>query len=399
MGSVGKAIRLFGIHAGLFLCACSSAPTPMPITIPVEAPRPRRPVSTASAASVQIDQIRKSFQLPSLAIAEFQDGRMVEAGFSGLRKLGAPARIQPDDQFHLGSCTKAMTATLIGMLVEEGRVFWNEPLSEIFPDMKMDPAFRDVTVEMLSSHRGGISARIMPLLSASLWRRLEDPALSPTAGRALFARAVLGVPPEAKPGLRYIYGNGGYVVLGAIIDRVSGMSWESFIQERLFTPLRMQSCGFGPPGTIDAEVPDQPWGHVLREGKLVPVAPNFQGDYPPFLNSAARVHCSLPDWAKFLQMHSDGFNGKKELLLEPQSFVKLHTPYPGQEYTYGGWIRMEREWAGGPVLTHRGSNTFSSSQVWIGPLKNLIFVGASGADNQETEAAMTESMDYLLRQL
>ena len=79
----------------------------------------------------------------------------------------------------------------------------------------------------------------------------------------------------------------------------------------------------------------------------------------------------MADWAKFLQMHIDGLNGKSTKMLKAESFNKLHESYPGQEYTYGAWIRAERSW-GGTVYNHTGSNNYNFVNVWLAPQKDLI---------------------------
>ena len=189
------------------------------------------------------------------------------------------------------------------------------------------------------------------------------------------------------------------MILGSVIEEVTHTSWSvSFIQLRLFEPLKMISCGFGAAGDPNATIPDEPWGHETKDSKLVPVPPDLKGDNPPAMNSAARVHCSFADWVKFLQMHVDGFNGKQGLLLKSATFKKLLTPYPRQEYTYGGGvILLNRSWAGGPVLFHQGSNTLSFSQVWIAPLKNAFFMGASNASNDAARKAVPAAVKFMLK--
>ena len=317
--------------------------------------------------------------------------QIVDSAFTGVRKVGDPTSIKSTDEFHLGSCTKAMTATLIGMLVDEGKLRWNSTLSELFPEIKMDDGYKTVTIEMIGAHRAGFPANVT---DSALWNSLWSK--DSLTGRKLVLASVLASAPTTAPGTQYVYSNVGYMVLGSVVDRMSGTDWESFIQKRLFDPLGMSSCGFGPAGDPNASPPDEPWGHKQNGSELIPVPPDLNGDNPPAMNSAARVHCSLKDWGKFLQMHADGFNGKPGLLVTPASFLKLHTAYPGQDYTYGGWILTQRAWAGGPVLTHEGSNTFNVADVWIAPLKNEIFMAAVNLKNDVAENAYSEALDYLI---
>ncbi len=147
--------------------------------------------------------------------------------------------------------------------------------------------------------------------------------------------------------------------------------------------IGMESCGFGPPGDVKAPNPDQPWAHQRTPSGIQSMPPDSNADNPPALGPAGTVHCSMGDWAKFLKIHRDGFNGLSSPILAAEGFKKLHQPYPGQEYTPGGWLRLERPWAEGPVLTHDGSNNGNFSTAWIAPKKNMVLLSVAnigGAD-------------------
>ena len=201
-----------------------------------------------------------------------------------------------------------------------------------------------------------------------------------------------------KPESAFLYySNVGYMILGRVIDRVAGMSWEELMSKRLFEPLHMTTCGFGPAGNPRAARPDEPWGHQTSAHGPIAHAPTRDADNPPASDSSGRVHCSLGDWGKFLQLLVDGFNGKPSPLLSARGFTKLHSTYPGGTYTYGAWVEAERGWAGGVVYLHFGSNTFSMSRAYIAPRKNQIFMAATNVDSEEGRRAMHEAV-HLLRQ-
>jgi CubicO group peptidase (beta-lactamase class C family) len=340
-----------------------------------------------------IEALRQQYKVPALAVLQLKEHQPVNSAFTGFRKQGDPTPVQSTDQFHLGSCTKAMTATLIAMLIEEGKLQWTSTLGSLFPEIAMDPAYSQVTIEMLGAHRAGLPASMQ---DRALWASLWTDSMSPQEERQKMIQSVLALPPVSTPSSQYLYSNLGYVIFGAIIDRLTNSTWESFIQKRLFDPLQMKSCGFGAAGNPNASSPDEPWGHVMADGVMTPVAPDLHGDNPPGMNSAGRVHCSLADWGKFLQMHADGFNGKTGLLLKPETFAKLQTSYPGQKYTYGGWIRDTRAWAGGTVLTHEGTNTFSKAVVWMAPLKNEIFMSATNFGGDGSSNVLDAAISYLI---
>jgi CubicO group peptidase (beta-lactamase class C family) len=156
------------------------------------------------------------------------------------------------------------------------------------------------------------------------------------------------------------------------------------MQTRLFAKLGMTSCGFGPPaskGQIDA-----PWGHDGKAGKYVPVAPGPASDNPLALGPAGTVHCALDDWAKFAHAHARGAKGEAGLV-SAESFAKLQTPPPGGDYAMGFGV-TKRDWGGGTVLTHSGSNTLFFATVWIAPEKDLVMLAATNAGDDAAAKAV-----------
>ena len=105
-----------------------------------------------------LEPLREKHDLPALAAAVILDGRTYALGVVGVRKSGTDVNALPADPFHMGSCTKAMTATLIAMLVEQGKLRWDTTIAEIFPELAgdMDPTYRNVTVDHLLAHRSGL---------------------------------------------------------------------------------------------------------------------------------------------------------------------------------------------------------------------------------------------------
>lgn len=303
-----------------------------------------------------LEPIRAKHGLPALAAAVLKDGKVAAIGAVGKRKAGGDDPVTVDDQWHLGSLTKAMTATLIARLVERGRLSWDLSLEKAFPGLKMDSAFKSVTLERLLTHTGGFPAEAPEQLWSELWRMKG----TPSEQRMTLVRGIL---PGKYSSSGYLYSNVGYALAGAIAERTENKSWENLLEDEVFTPLRMNSSGFGAPAK------GQPWGHVWRDGAAVPVEPGPNADNPPGIAPAGAVHATLRDWARFALLHLEG-ERRKEALLRPDSFKKLHTAPAGQEYA-SGWIVVNRRWAGGRALTHAGSNTMWYAVVWLAPEKGF----------------------------
>jgi CubicO group peptidase (beta-lactamase class C family) len=275
------------------------------------------------------------------------------------------------DQWHLGSDTKAMTATLCAMLVEEGKLKWSSTLEEVFPKYRQDMQadYRRVTLEELLHHRSGFP----PDIPSDLFSKLRQLNGSPAAQRLYFVQHIVAQPPIALPGKQFQYSNTNYMIAGAMAEQVTGKDWEELIKQRLFDPLHMNSSGFGGPG-VDGTI-SEPRGHT-DAGE--PVEPGPAADNPVALWPAGGVHCSMIDWAKFLSLHlTDGRS--RPGLLTRDSFAKLHNPIPeepgGDGYAMG-WIVCSRDWAGGTAYTHAGSNTLWVATVWMAPNKDFAILVA-----------------------
>jgi CubicO group peptidase (beta-lactamase class C family) len=360
--------------------------------------------SLTSADTAQtIEGIRKKHDLPALAVVVVKDGRICDRAAVGVRRWGELTPVTTNDLFHIGSCTKAMTATLTAMLIQEGKLHWDTTITNVFPELagRIDKQYEPVTVEELLTHRGGVPGKPPPAAWAQAWRQKG----TPVEQRYEFIMAVLKNPPEVAPGTKMIYSNQGYSIIGAMLEKLTGTPWEALITERLFKPLHMDSAGFGPPGTRGGL--DQPWGHTRQESKLVPL----QEDNPPAIGPGGRVHCTLDDLARFMMLHlrSSQING----LLKPDTLTRLHTPPEGGNYACG-WLVVKRDWAGlrraegasagdagraptapqagGNALTHNGSNTMWFVVMWLAPERDFAVavgtnVAGSGAEKGCDEAA------------
>jgi CubicO group peptidase (beta-lactamase class C family) len=317
-----------------------------------------------------LEPYRKAGGMPALAGAVFKGGTMVALGATGVRKQGDATAVTSGDLWHLGSDTKAMTATLVGIAVDAGTLHFTDTVAALFPGETIDAGYRDVTVDQLLQHRGGLPHDVPPAIWAQMY------ADGAAAGARLKAvRAMLAQPPAQTPGT-YVYSNAGYMVAGAALERLLGDTWEHLITARLWAPLGMTSCGFGPPGT--AGQVDQPWGHATNaDGSLRPLDPgSVSADNPPSLGPAGTAHCTIADWGKFLMLHVAGARGEATSLVTTATLQHLQTAPAGGDYA-GGWIVGTRSWAGGTALTHTGSNLNWMVTAWLAPAKNVAFVSAT----------------------
>ena len=344
--------------------------------------------------TVKLDEIRKEHGLPGLAAAAVRHGKLIVNAASGVRKLGSDEPVTTDDQWHLGSCTKSMTAMLAGMLVDEGRISWHSTLAEVFPELKdsMNPGWRTVTLEQLLTHHGGAPAHP----PADVWATALEQKGTPTEQRQAMVCGIVCQPSPESHGRKFVYSDIGYGIAGAMLERVTGESWEDMIRERIFEPLGMTSAGFGAPATPGKI--DQPWGHLGEIGELRPVPPGPQADLPPAIGPAATVHASLADFARYADWHSDWKRAEPRLLTE-ETYNRLHHPPLGQQDYAMGWLLDDRDWGGGNVLWHAGSNAMFYAVMWVAPEREATFVAATNAAYSEASDGCNDAIIALIRRV
>jgi len=289
--------------------------------------------------SAALEPIRAKYKVPACASAVVENGHVTAIGATGLRRADDAVRVTTDDIWHIGSCTKSMTATLAGVLVDAGKLRWDMPVPEALAGLPCNPAWRKVTIWHLVTQRSGLGAV----------NRREWGAISTKSSREQrdnFARALLLHAPGEAPG-NFDYSNAGYGLLGAILEHVSGQSYEDLLRAHIFAPLELKTAGFGPPGSVGKL--DQPRGHWRHDDRLVPVDPTPENQFPPALAPAACVHMSLTDFARYAAWLSSN----QPPLVKPETFKQLQTP-PGDSSYAGGLWQSVLPGIGGEAVCHTG---------------------------------------------
>jgi CubicO group peptidase (beta-lactamase class C family) len=324
--------------------------------------------------------------IPGMAAAVVTTKGLLAIGAAGVRESGKEAKATTKDLWHLGSCTKAMTATLCAQLVEEKALSWDGTVAEAFQDVKaVDAGWRKATLAMLCDQTAGAPS---DLSGDGLWARLWNHRGTPFEQRVSLAEGVLAKPPLHEPGSKFVYANANYALAGAMAERAAKKPWEELIRDRLFRPLGMDSAGFGAPGS--AKEVDQPRGHGA-DGK--PVLPGPGSDNPPAIGPGGTVHMTIEDWGKFVSLHL-----RRGPLLKEESFRRLHEVPGGAKEGYAmGWRVTARGWASGPVLTHSGSNTMWFSTAWLAPKKGMAFLVCCNRGGDEAAKGCDDAVGALIR--
>jgi CubicO group peptidase (beta-lactamase class C family) len=277
---------------------------------------------------------------PALAAAGQRRGGRIKVWATGLRMAGAATPVTPNDQWHLGSISKSFLATLVGRLVDQRRLAWDDRLGPAlaaeYP--QIPTPYRDATFLHLLSHRAGFADNLLYPAMGAFDRSMADERTQ----RQVLLEKAFALAPLAPIGAKTQYSNLGYVAAAAMIEARTGKTWQALMAREVFGPLRLESAGFGPPGRAGALL--QPVGHGPVSVQAHPLGqPN--SDLPLVIGPAGRIHMSLPDLVTYLAAHRD-----RTRLLRPATCEVLHTPHFDGEYALG-W----NTWPDGS-FTHDGGN-------------------------------------------
>jgi CubicO group peptidase (beta-lactamase class C family) len=314
---------------------------------------------------------------PGVIAAIISEEGTIAMASAGVRKMGSGMAFSIHDVVHLGSCTKAMTATMIATLVAVGKLDWDTKLIEAIPELKnrIHTDYHKITLWQLLTHRAGIPKNVS---DKGAFSKKEI-----TARRLAMLEDNLQSPASVETNT-FHYSNFGYMIAACMAEQVTGLSWEVLMKQYLFDPLGMSTVGFGNPNKNNAT--DQPWGHHKYIWKWWP----SETYYDEAINPAGRVYCSIEDWAKFLFL----FLTSENPILERKYLDKLIEPVG---FYAGGWGVTDYEWAKGITFTHNGSNEIWYASVLVAPKVNRAFVVATNScDFSSTPNVCLEIMNKLI---
>lgn len=329
-----------------------------------------------------LEQAVEQTQAPAMAAMRLRSAEKPEVVAVGRRSKDAEALVGREDLWHIGSNSKAITATLVARLVEQGVLSWDDRLADVLGDKIEDihPDWQAVSYRELLRHCSGLPANpgFLQMISLSGLDAERDAA----ADRLGVFASVLSQPPETAVGSEFNYSNLGYMAVGAMLEASTGQSYIQLLQEHLLTPLGMNNVGIGPPG-LGSEL-TQPYGHVDTFLGLVAMPPGGDADNPPALTPAGRLHLSLGDYALFLQDWLDGLNGR-EALLQPASYEEMIRPGCSDDYA-AGWGIAD---AG---LVHNGSNTMWLARTEVRAKQDVAAVVVSNSGDVEGQIPVFRTM-------
>jgi CubicO group peptidase (beta-lactamase class C family) len=345
---------------------------------------PPPPTPTVAELDAYAARAARDWHVPGLAIAVVKDDSVVLARGYGVRELGKPAPVDAHTRFAIGSTTKAMTAVALGMLVDDGRVRWDDPVTRHLPAFRLSDPYvtREVTVRDLLTHRTGLGGADL------LWTDADYPADE-------VVRRVGRLRPAYPFRAGFVYQNVMYAVAGDVVRAASGMPWETFLRTRIWQPLGMTETE--PTLAAVAGLPNVAAPHSAT-GDTVRVVPNRAVDA---VKAAGSVWSSVGDmarWTRFL-LDSGRVGGRRLLregtfreLLSPQTIAPVGT-YPALAlvrphfFTYGlGWFL--HDYRGQAVAMHTGSIDGMSAIIGLVPDRRMGVYVLANLDHAELRHAL-----------
>ena len=335
-----------------------------------------------------VERAMKEFEVPGIAVGIVKDGKVATAKGYGVRTLGEPGRVDERTTFGIASNTKAFTAAALGILVDEGKLQWDDAVQKHLPGFSLyDPLVtRDVTVRDLLCHRTGLGLGAGDLL---FWPDTD-------VTRADVVSAARHIRPASTFRSKYQYNNLTFVVAGEVIAAVSGKSYDDFLRERIMTPLGMNEARIGfVPGPNVAIPHSRGW---RLEGTLTPIAPTKDQTWA----AAAGVKTSVTDLLKWVNGHLTGkrpwSDAAQKEMWQAHTSLQISEPPAALKSTkanfaaYGlGWSL--RDYKGRKIVTHGGALTGMVSITYMIPDESLGIVVLT---NQEESGAMSSIVQYIV---
>lgn len=334
--------------------------------VPLSAPATDDPLAGLDAA---IESARQQWHAPGLAVAIVKDDRVVYLRGFGTKHLGQNDPVDAHTAFTLASTTKAFTAMALGLLVDDGKLHWDDPVVRYIPEFRVaDPyVTREVTIRDLLVHRTGIEQMDM------LWVRGFDTRTS--LEHMQYAKQASSLRST------WAYNNMMYVVAAEVVARVAGMSFQEFVRRRIFEPLGMSDSLFtGPDLSKHANVTG---AHLIEQG-VARVTDLYVSPEPL---GAAGIQSSAADMAKWLRLLLDKGTFEGKAVVKPETVAEALQPqmllasigYPAARqanphfYAYGlGWFLQD--YKGRLLAMHTGSLFGANALAAIVPEERLGLV-------------------------
>jgi CubicO group peptidase (beta-lactamase class C family) len=286
-----------------------------------------QPLGTSSIDSL-VQRSMKAFDVPGIAVAVLKDGKVIHSKGYGFRSLNTREKVDENTLFGIASNTKAFTSAALGILADEGKLTWDDKVRKFIPEFKLyDPyVTEEFTIRDLLTHRSGMGLGAGDLM---FFPDSSDFTIKDVIYNLRYLK------PVSSFRSKYDYDNNLYIIAGEIVARVSGMSWEQFIEQRILNPLEMSNSASSYARLKNkANVID---GHASVDGKVRVIARNSS----QIMLAAGGIYSSIADLSKWVQVQLS------------------HGKYSGDKQLFSEDVHEEM-WAPQTIIPIRGTNSYNT---------------------------------------
>ena len=327
-----------------------------------------QPLSSQSIDSL-VERSMKAFNVPGIAVGIIKDGKVIHAKGYGLRSLQTKEPMDVNTLFGIASNSKAFTAASLGILVDEGKIKWDDKVRDYIPEFKLYNPYvsEEFTIRDLLTHRSGLGLGAGDLM---FFPDSSDFTIKDVIYNLRFLQPVSGFR------TKYDYDNNLYIIAGEVVARVSGKSWDEFVEQRIMKPLGMtQTAASFDRLPSTKNVID---GHAPVEGKVQVIARSTI----KVGHSAGGVNSNITDLCKWVQVLLDHgkYNGGQPLISEavlremwtPQTIIPVNNPGPYNTHfsAYGFGFGLT-DVSGYKQVMHTGGLEGMVTQITMIPELNL----------------------------
>jgi len=341
---------------------------------------------SSSQIDTLVDRTMKAFDVPGIAVAVIKDGKVIHSKGYGVRSLNTKEKVDENTLFGIASNSKAFTAAALGILIDEGKLKWDDKVRDHIPEFKLYSPYvtEEFTIRDLLTHRSGMGLGAGDLM---FFPDSSDFTLKDILYNLRFLKPVSGFR------TKYDYDNNLYIVAGEVVARVSGKSWDDFVEQRILGPLGMthSACSFDrlrdKTNVID--------GHAPVEGKVQVIARSTV----KVGHAAGGINSCISDLSKWVLLQLShgkyGDNLSKKLFSDevheemwtPQTIIPVRNPGPYNTHfsAYGLGFGVS-DVKGYKQVSHTGGLEGMVTQITMIPELNL---GIIVLTNQQEGGAFT----------
>ena len=294
-----------------------------------------------------IRQSMKSWKVPGVALAIIKNGKVIFSEGFGYRDIKNKKKVTAQTIFAIASCSKAFTTMAMGVLADEKKLDWDKPVKEYMPEFRLFDSFSTerITPKDLVTHRSGLPRH------DNVWYKSK-------LKRNELMKRLAYLEPTKDLRTLYQYNNLMFMAAGVLVEKISGMSWENFIQQKIFNPLNMKNSNCSVSET--PKFPDYSLPYLQQKNKIKMI---------PFLDidaigPAGSINSCISDMSNWVLLHLNQGKFKKKIIISTDQIKQMHTPQminsdpnPFSEMkfiNYGlGW--SVQSYRGYKMVTHGGS--------------------------------------------